>query len=346
MPGKNSTLRIKYGRETQKGRVMFRRGNFYPLVVAYGFLKDSTFTFIIPGQEITVEGVNEILSSLLPECNGYRTVNEVITNTVLKSGATESEIYEVVEVLFEHQILVEAQQLYQLFHRASANPAPFWWELKNKELLAMLRDSSPFISNSSPTRSTLEMFFDQRTSTREFSGDPLTYEEVIRLCWATYGQIKRSDRFPELTIGLGTVPSAGGLYPLNLYAIVVRECDKFAKGIYLASPSGLTLQSPVDLEKLWHVIDGVPEAISGAALVLVLTCNFHRITQKYANRGYRYALLEAGHAAQNAYLWCIEQGLGIVENGGFNDEELAKILQIPYLEHAPLITLIIGRRIL
>ena len=78
--------------------------------------------------------------------------------------------------------------------------------------------------------------------------------------------------------------------------------------------------------------------------MFVITCDFLRTTQKYSNRGYRYALLEAGHAAQNAYLWCAEQGIGVVEIGGFNDKALSDLLSLSYPNQAPLTTLLIGRR--
>ena len=84
--------------------------------------------------------------------------------------------------------------------------------------------------------------------------------------------------------------------------------------------------------------------VESAAAVYILTCNFQQITQKYGNRGYRFALLEAGHAAQNAYLWCAEQDLGVVEVGGFLDEEVANLLLIPYPKQAPLTALVVGRR--
>ena len=84
--------------------------------------------------------------------------------------------------------------------------------------------------------------------------------------------------------------------------------------------------------------------LEDAAAVYILVCDFQQITQKYGNRGYRFALLEAGHAAQNAYLWCTEQNLGVVEVGGFLDEELANLLLLFYPREAPLTALVVGRR--
>jgi SagB-type dehydrogenase family enzyme len=83
--------------------------------------------------------------------------------------------------------------------------------------------------------------------------------------------------------------------------------------------------------------------LDDAAVVCILSCDFERTCSKYGARGYRYVLLEAGHAAQNAGLWCEEHGLGIVEVGGFLDEELARLIGVTYPDVAPLLALVVGR---
>ena len=95
---------------------------------------------------------------------------------------------------------------------------------------------------------------------------------------------------------------------------------------------------------LQEVFGGYSNPIDSTAAIFIISCDFHQNTQKYSSRGYRYALIEAGHASQNAYLWCAEQGLGIVEVCGFNDEALAKLIKVSYPAQAPLTTLFVGRR--
>jgi SagB-type dehydrogenase family enzyme len=49
---------------------------------------------------------------------------------------------------------------------------------------------------------------------------------------------------------------------------------------------------------------------------------------KYSDRGYRFALIEAGHAAQNLSLIAEALKLKCCSIGGFLDDELADILEL------------------
>ena len=69
----------------------------------------------------------------------------------------------------------------------------------------------------------LEELLQQRRSTRQYSDAPLTRDEVMKLLWA--GQGVTNDR------GFRTAPSAGALYPLELY-VVAGNVDNLAPGIY------------------------------------------------------------------------------------------------------------------
>lgn len=317
----------------------------FPLVTAYGFRKGPGISFILPGREVTIEGADEVLEPLLRECNGYKTLSEVLTLVSEVSDVERDEIEKLVEILFNYQILVDSHNYFQLFHLVSANPMPFIRNVSDEESLEMLKARSPLVVRPSQVSHTmLEELLEIRESTREFSGEPFTKEELQRLGWATYGRISRSSSFPESTIGLGTVPSGGALYPLRLFAIVLKESPSLCRGIYRLGPEGVRFIADLNEEELLPILQVENITFSKAGSLLVITCDFRQITQKYSNRGYRYALLEAGHAAQNSYLWCAEQGWGVVEIGGFNDEELAKILQLSYPEQAPLTVLVIGRR--
>jgi SagB-type dehydrogenase family enzyme len=241
---------------------------------------------------------------------------------------------------------VDARKYYEIFHEISANPMPFFCEVSSESVAAMLHSESHLVQMPYVSRTKLEALFECRTSTREFSGEPITEKDFLRLAWATYGKLKRSTTYPESTIGLGTIPSGGALYPLRLYGIAMKIPTFKENGVYKFSSRGALYLRSSDTEELVQIFGENPKSftIEYTAAILIIACDFEQTTQKYSNRGYRYAFLEAGHAAQNAYLWCAEQGLGIVEVAGFNDKNLAKTLQLPYPKQAPLITLVIGRK--
>jgi len=318
----------------------------YPLAVAYGFNSSSGVTFLLPGREVTIEGANEILPVILPLCNGYRDIEEIVSIGASKSGYEKEDVQQLVQTLLEREILIDVHHYYQFFHEVSANPMPFWHDLPEEVMTEMVKGKSPLVYLSHTPQNSLAALLEARESIREFSGEALSKSEILKLGWVIYGKQKRSTSFPESTIGLGTIPSAGALYPLRLFAIVLKEHPSIEEGIYLFNPEGISQIAPIDPETLENIFGGYSTPLDSTAVIFALVCEFQQITQKYSNRGYRYALIEAGHAAQNAYLWCAEQGLGIVEVCGFNDEALAKALLIPYPEQAPLTTMFIGRRLL
>jgi len=324
-----------------------RKNSIYPLVTSYGFReKSGGITFILPGRKVTVEGPNELLRLLLKECDGYKSLEEVISSVISQGEYQEDEVEEVIQAFLEHQILVDAHEYYQLFHLASGHPIMFLRDHTEDELVAMLKVPSFLVQPPQVKQTLLENLLERRESTRKFSGEPLTKEEILRLGWATYGKISRSSKFPESTIGVGTVPSAGALYPLKLFVIMVNATSSLKKGIYRLGPEGISFIAHFEFEKITQIIRGNDIQLEKAGVIIVIVCNFQQTTQKYSNSGYRYALLEAGHAAQNAYLWCTEQDLGIVEVGGFDDEELARMLRLSYPKQAPLTVLVIGRKVL
>jgi SagB-type dehydrogenase family enzyme len=122
------------------------------------------------------------------------------------------------------------------------------------------------------------------------------------------------------------VPSAGGLYPLELYVISV--CVEGAEaGILHFDPSRHSLEvvrADAAVGPLLPRLFLEQEYLADAAALLMITGVFQRSLWKYRDRGYRYLLLEAGHVAQNVGLVATALGLGSVNLGGFLDEEVSR----------------------
>ncbi|MDP2641441.1 MAG: SagB/ThcOx family dehydrogenase [Candidatus Yanofskybacteria bacterium] len=313
-------------------------------VAAYAFSEDGATHFLLPGREVKLEGAEEVLPILLRQCDGYRMAEEIVSLTAEETGYAQAELWELVEQLLARQVLIGSTQHYLFFHRVSANPMPFSHQFSEEEIARMLAEGESFLMQSSlqPTTS-LEKLLARRESTREFTGEFLSQQEAERLAWAIYGKTPRANSFPESAIGLGTVPSGGALYPLRLFVLKPSNKEREWE-CFRAGSEGLEKTVTTTYEALVRVFLNDSNLLEGVGAVYVLACEFQQTTQKYANRGYRYAILEAGHAAQNAYLWCVEQGLGVVEVGGFYDEELAQLLSLSYPDQAPLTTLLVGRR--
>ncbi len=168
----------------------------------------------------------------------------------------------------------------------------------------------------------------KRESVRHFSGAPLQPEEISQIMWAAQGISRgRSAR---------TVPSAGALYPLELYLAA-------GDGVYHYLPAGNGLERTSG--------DNVLQSLSAAALgqaavrkapaVVIITAVYERIGRKYGARGNRYVEIEAGHAAQNVLLTAVSLGLGAVPIGAFQDARVQEVLGLPP-DHRPLYLIPVG----
>jgi SagB-type dehydrogenase family enzyme len=174
----------------------------------------------------------------------------------------------------------------------------------------------------------LEEALVQRRSVRSFTEEALTLEELSQLLWAAQG----------LTAAWGgrTAPSAGALYPLEVYVAT-------ADGLYHYVPQGhkVVVESHDDLRpKLWEAALK-QDAIQDAPAVFVITAVYERTAEKYSDRAERYVKLEAGHACQNILLQAVALDLGAVPIGAFYDDQVQAALSLPP-DHEPLYLIPVG----
>lgn len=174
----------------------------------------------------------------------------------------------------------------------------------------------------------LEETLAARRSVRTFTTDPLTWEEIGQLLWAAQG-ITRD-------WGARTAPSAGALYPLELYVATPR-------GLYHYLPQGHQVTTMLDGDlrpELWRV-SLKQDAVRQAPAVFILTAVYERTAGKYGERAERYVHLEAGHAAQNLLLQAVALDLGGVPIGAFTDDKVQSVLRLPP-DHEPLYVVPVG----
>jgi len=166
-------------------------------------------------------------------------------------------------------------------------------------------------------RMSLEEALARRRSVREFSNKLLSDQELSQLLWAAQG-ITHPD-------GLRTAPSAGALYPLELYVAN-------AAGFYRYDPRHHELQrrSQSDLRLALYRAALEQESVREAPAVFVITAIYRRTARKYGrDRSPRYVHMEVGHAAQNLLLQAVTLGLGAVPIGAFDDAQVQEVLALP-----------------
>jgi SagB-type dehydrogenase family enzyme len=175
----------------------------------------------------------------------------------------------------------------------------------------------------------LEEALAQRRSVRAYSGEPLTLEEIGQLLWAAQGITHER--------GYRTAPSAGALYPLELYAATDDGLYHYeARGHQAELRRIEGWRAPLCQAALSQ------DAVCQAPAVFVVTAVYERTAAKYGQRAERYVRLEAGHAAQNLLLQAVSLDLGAVPIGAFYDDQVRAALSLP-ADHEPLYLIPVGR---
>jgi SagB-type dehydrogenase family enzyme len=183
----------------------------------------------------------------------------------------------------------------------------------------------------------VEEAIQSRRTRRNFLDRPLDLETLSQLLWAAQG-ITGKEGY------LRAAPSAGGLYPLDVYAVVGSGgVEGLKPGVYHYLPPNHELEAitPGDLRKEMSQACLGQGWMARAPVSFVITAEYSRIESKYGPRAERYSSMEVGHAGQNIFLQAEALGLGAGIVGAFDDDRLAKVLHL-HRTHHPLIVMPVG----
>jgi len=163
----------------------------------------------------------------------------------------------------------------------------------------------------------LEQTMANRRSTRQFSDQPLTLEQIGQLAWAGQG-------ITDPATGFRTAPSAGALYPIKLY---------FAKkeGLSVYNPLEHTLEEilSLDIRERLRAAALQQDPVASAPCCIIIAGSARKLAPKYGPKARRYMLLEAGHIAQNILLQATALKLASVPIGAFDIINVRKICRLP-----------------
>jgi SagB-type dehydrogenase family enzyme len=184
----------------------------------------------------------------------------------------------------------------------------------------------------------VEQALKSRRTIRRFANNPLTQTQLAQLLWAAYGVTD-----PR---GLRSAPSAGALYPLDIYAVVgERQVPGLAAGVYHYLPE----KHALDPGKSGDLRAAVAKAslhqawMAEAPVMLLITGEYRRCQVKYGDRGIRYTYMESGHAGQNIFLQAEALGLGAGIVGAFENAAISQTLALPPA-HDPLLIMPVGQK--
>ncbi len=170
----------------------------------------------------------------------------------------------------------------------------------------------------------LEEAIGKRRSIRNYSGKPVNLFQLSRLLFSAQGITGKI-----YNKHLRTAPSAGALYPFEIY-VIANNVEDLPQGIYHYAVLNHTLEliEAGDFRKEITSAGLKQEMLGDADITFVLSAIFDRVRYKYGERGFRYAYIEAGHISQNIYLQAVSLGLGSVSVGAFLDSKVNNLIDV------------------
>jgi SagB-type dehydrogenase family enzyme len=178
-----------------------------------------------------------------------------------------------------------------------------------------------------------------RKSDRSFSPQALTLDTLSAMLKYSCGITGSGDGWSRRAN-----PSGGARYPLEIYPIIFNDIQGIRAGCYHYNIKEHALDtlserafSPNDIMKL-----ATYPWVKEASALIVITAIFWRTQVKYGERGYRYAMLEAGHVGQNIYLTGTALGIKCSGLGGTLDTKIESLLELDGFAESLVYALVVG----
>ena len=174
----------------------------------------------------------------------------------------------------------------------------------------------------------------RRRSVRQFTGDSIGLEALATLVRMGLGVTAQAELQlwggGSTSVNFRAVPSAGGLYPIDLYFVAQNIVD-LKSGLYRFDPLGDQLLEYGNEEVAKKIVDAisVPEnqiSYSRANVIFLLIARPWKTMRKYGDRGMRFVFHETGGIAQNLHLGITGLGLGGVDCASIYDGEVHQAL--------------------
>lgn len=170
----------------------------------------------------------------------------------------------------------------------------------------------------------LEEAIKKRRSIRNYSPEKMNMGQASQLLFAAQGITGKIYGHH-----LRTAPSAGALYPFEIY-VFIMNVEGIERGMYHYAVREHALElvkKGVFRSELTAA--GLEQDMLGTAdITFVLSAIFDRVRHKYKERGFRYVYMEAGHISQNIALQSVSLGLGSVSVGAFIDDKINQLIGI------------------
>lgn len=215
-----------------------------------------------------------------------------------------------------------------------------WIEIKHK---SYPRFPQKKLSENILELGTLEASLKNRRSQREFDRfKKISFDELSTLLRRGAGINSEYKSLNEVVRRF--YPSGGALYPLEIY-LAIQRVEGLIPGIYHFNVKDNTLETmTIDPEYMENLQEGLLYPWSrGAAAIIFTTAVWDRNFVKYHDRGYRIALLEAGHLNHNFALIASSLGVGCCNSLGFHNQRINETIDIENEDEDSVYMTLLGR---
>lgn len=149
----------------------------------------------------------------------------------------------------------------------------------------------------------------ERKSTREFSSEALTNQQLSDLLWAGNG-INREN-------GRRTAPSARNCQEIDIYVVL-------PEGIYLydSKTNSLLMKKLGEYRKDFIMQDFTPKP----PLLLIFVANYDKMVNMTPENMEFYGATDCGYVSQNIYLYCSSENLNTVVLGRIDRDKIKQLI--------------------
>ena len=204
----------------------------------------------------------------------------------------------------------------------------------------------PEVSEQVITEKNLFECIKERRSTRFYSDEVISLEELSYLLWATQGITGAN----KAGLTLKTVPCSGATHTFETYLFIMRV-EGIPQGIYRYLPVEHQLMFMFELDEIDQKIDEitleqpfVPNFAKKAAVVFAWSTIPYRSEWKFDVTSHKKILIDVGHICQNLYLASESIGAGACAIGIYDQSLIDEILELDGAEEFVLYLAAIGKK--
>lgn len=306
------------------------RERICPVPAGVGWVEGDSLRLRLAEGTLAVRAPNRLLRRVLSLCDGERSLNSVVACV---PEPQQAEFSSFLEFLFDEGALIDANHLtwrVAAFGRQSSalgSSAPEALTDRLRTRFEAQPDKGSVVA-----RLPLEIAFSRRHTSVTFDDRSLEPEDLLSWLWSAAGIVE--DEHPRAGADQPhrTVGSAGSLYLVSYFVVLLREVGPLAAGLYqieYPAPRRVMLRPMAgDLGSIYRCFLK-PWQLTFATGVLFAAADVRTAALRYRNRALPYLMMEVGASLQNLSLSAAELGVGCAIVGGFSEEHVAQLCGVP-----------------